>query len=220
MRNSSIFLILLSIAIISCSSSKNYYVESDYSQEKLNTSVLVVPLQSSWFEGNLTHTFGSLSGTAQTTFYNSFGSILSGKVNSDVKMIDSEQFYNADYFQPSKLKVGKDSLNVLLPTNTSNFNASEFNPEVVLLLDKFYFRKQTTSTPSSTYSGHEGSTKSYKLYFETNYVFWHTQKQKAIAWGNTNSSVDLSSPNSSDSVPYYEAITKAIEKLSKQGPII
>lgn len=220
MRFSLPILVLLTIGIIGCSSSQQYYIDPSYSENKVDASVLVVPLQSSWFEGNFTHTFGSLSGTGKTTFYNSLEPLLSEYIYSSVELIDAEQSFDNDMFYSSKLKLGNDSLDVILPKENSSFSMSEQQPQMVLFLDQYFFRKKQKTLSGSSYAGHEeGSTRTL-LYFETKYIFWDTSNNKPIAWGSTDSSVSLSSSGNVNSADYYKVLSQAVEKLSKRSPIM
>jgi hypothetical protein len=172
MRTSLPILAFLIVSIIGCSPAKNYYIDPVYSENKLQAEVLVLPLQRNWFEGNYSHTFGSLSGTAETTFYNSLEPLISENVYSRIQVIDQEQTFDEEMFQPAKLKIGKDSVNVMMPARRSNFSLSDFKPEIVLVLDQYFFRKRQKASSGSSYAGHEGGDPKTILYFETKYIYW------------------------------------------------
>lgn len=208
------------VSIIGCSTTQNYYIDPVYSENKVQAEVLVLPLQQNWFEGNYSHTFGSLSGTAETTFYNSLEPLISENVYSRIRVIDQEQTFDGKMFQPAKLKMGKDSVNVLMPANQASFNLSDYDPEIVLVLDQYYFRKRERTIGGSSYAGHEEGKPVTELYFETKYIYWDTNKHEAIAWGNTNSSLTLSSPADVGSSDYYQVLSDAMEKMATQGPLL
>jgi len=213
-------LVLLISTLLGCSSSKEYYIDPSYEKQKVDTSVLVLPLQRDWFQGNYTHTFGTLSGSAKTTFYNSMRPLLSRNLNSDIQMVDPNTSFNGEMFQSSMLKFGSDSLNVFVPDQQSNFNISGSQPEIILLLDKYFFRKKRKVFGSSSYAGHEEGTTKTVLQFETKYIYWDTKQQKPIAWGNTDSSVTLGkSPEVKDS-DYELVLSKAVDKMLKRSPIL
>lgn len=215
------FLVLITVSLLGCSSSKEFYLDPSYSEEKVNASVLVLPLQRDWFDGNLNHTFGSVSGQAKTAFYNSLEPLLSINLESSIEMIDSEQSFDDEMFEPTRLKNGEESLNVLLPKEYSTFNSSDDQPKIVLLLDQYYFLTEEKTTGNSTYGGHEEGITRTILYFETKYIYWHTEQKEAIAWGNTDSSVTLDKKtDNASSSDYYEVLSKAVEKMSKQGPLL
>lgn len=213
-------LVLLISTLVGCSSSKEYYIDPSYKEQKVDTSVLVLPLQRDWFQGNFTHTFGTLSGSAKTTFYNSMRPLLSRNLSSDIQMIDPGTSFNSKMFQHSMLKFGSDSLNVFVPDQQSNFSISGSQPEIILLLDKYFFRKKRKVFGSSSYAGHEEGTTKTVLQFETKYIYWDTKQQKPIAWGNTGSSVTLGkSPEVKDS-DYEMVLSKAVDKMLKRSPIL
>lgn len=219
MRTLSISLLVLFL-LSGCSSPRNFYVESDYSENKIDSNVLVVPIKRSWFPNNRSHTFGSLSGKGQTSFYNYFEDVLANKISSNVEMIPYEQHLDEKLFTSSKLEIGSDSIDVLLPTPDIKFESGDFDPEVVLLLDKYFFRKVMKRSGRASYAGREGGQKRYQLYFETNYIFWQIEKQKPIAWGTTSGITDLPSTGDANSQKYYQAILRAAEKISDQGPVL
>ncbi len=149
MRFSFLIFVILIASIIGCSTAKNYYIDPVYSENKVQAQVLVLPLQRNWFEGNFSHTFGSLSGTAENTFYNSLEPLISENVYSRIRVIDEEQTFDEEMFEPAKLKMGKNSVNVLIPASQSNFSLSDFKPEIVLVLDQYFFRKQQKASSGS-----------------------------------------------------------------------
>lgn len=213
-------LLLISLNLSGCSASKEYYVDPSYSEEKVNASVLVLPVQGDWFDGSLNHTFGSVSGQAKTTFYNTLEPLLSNNLESSVEMVDSEQSFDDEIFEQSTLNTGKDSIHVLIPIEQSTFNSADNQPEIVLLLDQYYFLTEEKTTGNSTYAGHEEGITRTILYFETNYIYWSTEQKKAIAWGNTDSAVTLDKTDNITTSDYYDVLSQAVEKISEQGPLL
>lgn len=214
-------IVLITANLLGCSPSQDFYVDPSFSEEKMDASVLVLPIQRDWFDQDLRHNFGSLSGQGKTSFYNSLGPLLSDKLQSSVEMVDSEQSFDDEMFTQKKLSSGVDSLNVLLPTEQSTFNSGNLQPEIVLILDQYYFLKEEKTTGNSSYGGHEEGITRTILYFETKYIYWHTEQKEAIAWGNTNSSVTLDkSTDDASSSDYYEVLSKAVEKMSDRGPLL
>ena len=192
------FLIFIITSLLGCSSSE-YYIDPAYSEEKVNTSVLVLPIQRDWFGGSFSHTFGSLSGQGKTTFYNSFEPLLSNSLESSIKMVDSDQSVDDEKFERTKMKFGEDSTNVLIPKEESTFDSSDFQPKIILVLDQYYFLQEEKTTGNSSYAGHEQGITRTVLYFETKYIYWDTEQRKAIAWGTTDSRVTVISAEPSPS---------------------
>lgn len=212
-------LVFMAVTLLGCSATKEYYIDPSYEDQKIDTSVLVLPLQRDWFQENYTHTFGTLSGSAKTTFYNSMQPLLAKNLNSDIQMVDPGTSFKSEMFQSSKLKFGSDSLNVYIPDRQSNFSLSGNQPEIILLLDKYFFRKKRKVFGSSSYAGHEEGTTKTVLQFETKYIYWNTKQQKPIAWGNTESSVTLGKSPEVTGSDYELVLSKAVDKMLKRSPI-
>lgn len=214
-------LVLIAANLLGCSSSQEFYIDPSYSEEKVNASVLVLPLQRDWFDQSLRHNFGSISGQGETSFYNSLGPLLSNHLQSSVEMIDPEQSFDGEMFEQTKLNSGKDSIDVLVPTEQSSFNSGDHQPEIVLLLDQYYFLTEEKTTGNSSYGGHEEGITRTILYFETKYIYWDTEQKEAIAWGNTDSSVTLDKKtDNASSSDYYDVLSKAVEKMSERGLLL
>lgn len=214
-------LVLITANLLGCSTSKEYHIDPAYSEEKMDASVLILPIQRNWFDQNVRHNFGSLSGQGETSFYNSLGPLLSDKLQSSVEMADPKQSFDDENFRQKKLDFGKDSVNVMLPTEQSTFNSANEQPEIVLILDQYYFLKEEQTTGNSSYAGHEEGITRTILYFETKYIYWNTEQKEAIAWGNTNSSVTLDKKtDKASSSDYHELLSKAVEKMSDRGPLL
>jgi hypothetical protein len=213
-------IVLVSATLLGCSTSKEYYIDPTYEKQKVDTSVLVLPLQRDWFQGQFTHTFGTLNGPGQTTFYNSMQPLLAKSLTSNIQMIEPGTSFDSKMFRSSKLKFGSDSLSVLIPDQQSNFSMSGSQPEIILLLDKYFFRKQRKAVGGSSYAGHEGGSTKTVLQFETKYIYWNTKQHKPIAWGNTASSVTLGKSPDVTNSDYELVLSKALDKMVKRSPIM
>lgn len=214
------YLIALSVLLISgCASSKDYYIEPELETQKKTSSILVVPIQQNWFENNYSHSFGKLSGNAKNIFYSSLENLMSDKLQSRIKMISEEQSYDGKLFKSTMLTFDNTSYQVMLPTDDLQFEMPEYKPELVLLLDQYFYFKRKEATGGLGYAGHEAKTQNI-LYFETKYIYWDTSKDKAVAWGNSFASKKVSNSESVDLEDYRQVLSKAVDKVIEQGPVL
>ena len=219
MRVQHYFLAIFIILLTSCASSKDYYIEPELAKDKKTSSVLVVPIQQSWFENNYSHSFGQLSGNARNIFYSSLESLMSDKLRSRIRMIDSDQYFDGKLFESTPLTFDGNSYKVMLPTDDVQFEMPEYKPEMVLLLDQYFYYKRKEATGGLGYAGHEAKTQNI-LYFETKYIYWDTINDKAVAWGNSYASKRVSDGPRVNLDDYREVLSKAVDKVIKQGPVL
>lgn len=205
--------VLIAVVLAGCSSSKNYYLEPEYQENKVNSSVTVLPVWRSWFGNFPYYNFGSLSGTGKNVFDSSLQPLFSEYLSSNVEAISSPGQIDTTNFTIANVNHEDQSFSIITPKENAKVSSSRF----VLLLDQFYFRqKSELSTNASSYAGHEGSVKRM-LYFVTKYAYWDTQTNKIVGWGTSNASTQISEkPEVSD---YAEVLSEAVQKIAKQGPI-
>lgn len=209
----------LVILVAGCSSSKDYFIEPELENQKKPSSILVVPIQQNWFENNYSHSFGKLSGHARNIFYSSLESLMSDKLRSRIKMINEDQNYDGTLFKSTLLPFGGNSYEVMLPTDDLQFEMPEYKPELVLLLDQYFYYKRKEATGGLGYAGHEAKTQNI-LYFETKYIYWDTSKNKAVAWGNSYASKKVSNSPKINPEDYRLVLSEAVEKVIQQGPVL
>lgn len=221
MRVQKYLIAFLVILFTACSTTKEYYLDPEFEQEKVSSSILIVPVQESWFEEkeNLSHTFGKLSGTAEKTFYTSLEKLMSQKLRSKIKMAGSDQTFKGDLFKSTILNSGNNSLQVMLPLDDKQFDLTGYEPEIVLLLDQFYYFKREQEVGGLGYAGHESKSQNL-LYFETKYMYWNTENSKPVAWGSSYASKKISGNQVLGLSDYREVLSKAMDKLIKQGPVL
>lgn len=211
-----VFIILL---LTGCASSKDYYIEPELENAKKPSSILVVPIQQAWFENNYSHSFGQLTGNARNIFYSSLENLMSDKLRSRIKMISEDQNYDGNLFKSTSLTFDGNSYNVMLPTDNIQFEMPEYKPEMVLLLDQYFYYKRKEATGGLGYAGHEAKTQNI-LYFETKYIYWDTSNNKAVAWGNSYASKKVSNSRVINLEDYREVLSKAVDKVIEQGPVL
>ncbi len=219
MRVQHYFLATFILLLVSCASSKDYYIEPELEKDKKLSSVLVVPIQQSWFENNYSHSFGQLSGNARNIFYSSLESLMSDKLRSRIRMIDEDQYFDGSLFESTPLTFDGNSYKVMLPTVDMQFEMPEYKPELVLLLDQYFYYKRKEATGGLGYAGHEAKTQNI-LYFETKYIYWDTINDKAVAWGSSYASKKVSDGPRVNLDDYREVLSKAVDKVIKQGPVL
>jgi hypothetical protein len=219
MRVHQYLFVSLILLLAGCSSSKDYYIEPELENAKKPSSLLVVPIQQSWFENNYSHSFGQLSGNARNIFYSSLEGLMSDKLRSKIRMIDKDQIYDGKLFKSTSLKFDGNSYKVMLPTDDLQFDMPEYKPELVLLLDQYFYYKRKEATGGLGYAGHEAKTQNI-LYFETKYIYWDTSNDKAVAWGSSYASKKVSNSPTVNLEDYRDVLSKAVDKVIKQGPAL
>lgn len=201
-----------------CNTLENYYIEPEYRNQKLSTSVLVLPIQKSWFPDNYSHIFGSLSESERSAFYSSLKFLLTEHLYSRLEVVGPEQMYPDTLFRPMNLTTGEQQFEVLIPRNQVQIESEGFDPRMLLILDRYYFSERQEQTGGSTYAGHEGKLKNY-LYFETDYVYWDSSQNRALAWGHINTSIPISEGQRIRYSNYLDLLSKAAELLTSRGPV-
>lgn len=219
MRVQHYFFAFILLLITGCATSKDYYIEPELENSKKTSSILVVPIQQSWFENNYSHAFGQLSGNARNIFYSSLENLMANKLRSRIKMVSEDQNYDGQLFKSTSLAFDGKSYNVMLPTDDIQFDMPEYKPEMVLLLDQFFYYKRKEATGGLGYAGHEAKTQNI-LYFETKYIYWDTSNDKAVAWGSSHASIKVSNSQVVNLEDYREVLSKAVDKVIDQGPVL
>ena len=205
--------------IAGCSTSKSFHIEPEYQKNKKTSSVLVLPIQRTWFQNNYTYTFGNVSGTGGKVFWESLENLLARNLKSMVEVPSRDATLDTGTFEATSLPFEAGETEVMIP-NLASGTDFEFNgrrADMVLLLDKFYYRKVREFVGGNSYAGHEGREKTF-LYFETKYVYWDAERKKIAAWGSTDASVTIG--QDAGYSDYLEALDKAVKKIAKNSPVI
>lgn len=212
-KNYLLIAVLLTAVIAGCSSSKNYYLEPEYQENKVNSSVTVLPVWRSWFGNFPYYNFGSLSGTGKNVFSSSIQSLFSEYLSSNVEAISSPSQIDTTNFTVANINREDQSFSIITPKDNARVSSTRF----ILLLDQFYFRqKSELSANASSYAGHEGSEQK-SLYFVTKYAYWDTETNKLVGWGTSQASKQISDkPKYSD---YAEVLSQAVREIAAQGPV-
>ncbi len=212
-KNYLLLAILFGVMLAGCSSSKNYYLEPEYQENKVNSSVTVIPVTRAFFTNFPYYSFGSLSGTGQSVFNSSLQPLFAQYAASSVETISSSAQIDTTNFTLTNLGDEEEMFEIIAPKENSKVSSSRF----VLLLDKFYFRQKVEQSPNSSgYAGHEGS-EQRMLYFVTKYAYWDTQNNKIVGWGEASTRTQISTePEVSD---YSQILSQAVQQIVKQGPI-
>lgn len=211
-----LFSLLVTFILASCSSSKNYYLQPDFKEKKVNSSVLVLPVWRSWFTSFPQHTFGSLTNTGKKVFESSLEPLFSRYTGNSAQTFISAPESDSTNFKISKLAIKGISIDVIIPKENAQINTQNSSTRFVVLLDQFYFRELEKKAMSSTYAGQETGPQEV-LYFETNYAYWDTENKKIVAWGKASKSELISkAPTESD---YSNLLSKAFKEIVNQGPV-
>lgn len=141
------------------------------------------------------------------------------QLRSSIQLFDTEKSLDGRLFSPVSLTSGKDSIQVMLPTDDAQLTLPEYQPRMVLILDQFYYRKKRETVGGSSYAGHEATTRNF-LYFETKYTYWDTETDKPIAWGSSAASKIIPSDEALSYPDYLEVLSKAVKKIVDQGPLL
>lgn len=208
--------LLITLFVSACSSSKNYYLEPEFKNSKTNGTVLIMPIDRFRF-GNFQHTFGSLSGDERTTFNSQLAPLFSQYANVRVSMLNEDEMVDTENFKISSLQTEDNMFETIIPAENANLSFSGEQPRFVLMLDQYYYRQKEEEVGGGSYAGHEPEIQR-TLYFETKYVYWDTTRKQPVGWGVSTASSEVSvTVTRSD---YVEVLSKAVRKIVNQGPIV
>lgn len=210
-------ILLLGLLISYCSTSQNYYLEPDFENEKIESSLFVIPVERSLFNGFEHYAFSALRGTEKTIFETSLSPYLSEFSNSNVKIMESKEPLDEEDFEIDSLETSESKFAVLLPKSGTQVLNNEETPRFVLLLDQFYFRALEKTIGGSSYAGHEGQSIRRTLVFETKYVYWDNEKREAVGWGVANADLNFQEEPSNED--YSKLLEQALEDIVKRGPL-
>ncbi|MDX1671929.1 MAG: hypothetical protein R3211_06280 [Balneolaceae bacterium] len=207
------------LLLAGCSTTRNYYIEPEYQKSKIRSSVLVLPIQREWFEDNYMHTFGSLSGNQKTAFYSSLRHLFSEQINSELYAVDPSKNFPDSLFMSTTLSTGASQFEAMVPRKNVKLEFEGVMPRIVLVLDQYFYREKSELSGGSSYAGHEAEVKNF-LYFETKYVYWDTEKGVPLAWGVSDAHIEMPAGESIGFQDYLAVLSKAVDKVAKQGPIL
>lgn len=205
--------------IAGCSSSKNFYIEPDYRNNKLNSPMLIVPIERDWFDNDTRHMFGHLSGNGKNMFYASIGALFSETFDSKLEVVDRNENISGSMFEPANLETGSLDFTVMVPRKETAIEKHDFSPRIILILDQYYFQQKEENISGSSYAGHEGEVQKF-LYFETKYVYWDIETDTPLAWGVSDAVIQVSRAKPPSNADYQRVLARAVHKIANQGPLI
>lgn len=210
-----LFLLLLSFAI-SCSSSAPYFIEPTYEETKSDLPVAVMPLQKEWFSENMHHNFGNLTSTQKRAFNSFLAPLFSENISSSVNVVGDDTSPDENNFKQVELRIGDSKFRTFIPNEDLDLGETENDSRFIILLDQYYFQEKVIEPTRSSYVATNSESKNF-LYFETKYVYWDKVKKMPVAWGTSNSSVQVN--NQIKFSEYSVVLGRAIKNIAKWGPV-
>lgn len=207
---------LIGLLLTSCTASQSYYIEPEFENEKMNTSLLILPIKDTFFDGFDAHTFSQLNPREQAAFDNNLAELISKNSGTKTQEIEGDKSLNKNDFSIDSLEISSGAIGILSPKKGVAIGGKS-SAQLVLILDQYYFRTVEQASGGSSYAGHEGTTTIKTLYFETNYLYWDNDSGQAIGWGSVESDLMLKEGLTEEA--YQDILDKALKKILKQGPI-
>ncbi len=204
-------LLAVLILLSSCSSSKNYFISSDYEDTVTDKEVLIVPVYREQFTETPKPIFGYLDSSQKAILESELEAFFNNKLNIPVKIFDDSRSFSSESFSLERATLNETEFFILKPQDEV-FSDSGF----VLFIDEFAFNTQTQEVRSSSYAGHGKSIKRI-LYFETKYSLWDNENKKIAAYGQFNTSKEVSSEVTEED--YASVIRTVLDDIAKSSPL-
>lgn len=209
MRNVCLLAVLFLLS--SCSSSKNYFISSDYEDTVTDKEVLIVPVYREQFTETPKPIFGYLNSSQKAILESELEAFFNNTLNIPVKIYDDSRSFSSDSFSLERATLNETEFFILKPQDEV-FSDSGF----ILFIDEFSFNTQTREVRSSSYAGHGKSIKRI-LYFETKYSLWDNVNKKIAAYGQFNTSKEVSSEVTEED--YASVIRAVLDDIAKSSPL-
>jgi len=199
------------ILFSTCSSSKNYFISSEYEEARADKEVLIVPVYREQFTETPKPLFGYLDSSQKSIFENELKNFFRDRLNVPVKIYEGDASFSREDFSMETVSLNESEFFILKPGN-------DLFPDTgyVLFIDEFMFNTQTQTVRSSSYAGH-GETTQKALYFETKYSLWDNEKKKIAAYGMFNTSKEISSEATEED--YANVIRNVLDDITKRSPL-
>lgn len=209
--------LLLITILAACSSSQPFYLDSDYREAKVESPVLILPLERHQFENFYEHTFGTLSGNEKRAFDTQLESLFRQYAGTTAYLNEDEELEKEE-FEILTLDMNGDSIELLVPKAGTDAVSAPGDVRFLLLLDQFTFREASETVGGSSYAGHEGSQEKSYLHFETKYVYWDRETEQPVGWGVARGKTEVGEGNIA-SEHYATVLSQAMERIAKNGPV-
>lgn len=213
-----LFVTLFSILFISCSGTTKHYISPEFTGTNNEEMVSLLVIEKDDFSERFPdHKFGELRINEQPIFkdrlLNLFKQATEANVSGEIHSIELDH----SSFAVREFTEGGTDLNFLAPSEGTTLQTNENQSRFVFLLDGFRFDSYEEYVGGDSYAGHEPEIIP-RLTFETNYLIWDNNVQKAIAWGTIDADkvIELARIQTI----YDSLIIESLEEMEQRSPFI
>lgn len=204
------------LLFISCNGNTNQFLLEDYSIDREDVSISVMPVVSDYhFSDYPDHVFGALRPQEQRVFNRDLGRVLAEQTRANVTGIVEPSAQVNNEFERREFPLSDDSFDAITPKQGQPFETESGRTRFVLILDQYFFTPYSAEVGGDSYAGHESEIEE-RLRFETNYVIWDTDLKDAVAWGKVNTTEQINFNNTRST--YVKLLNKAVERIVAVSP--
>ncbi|MBO6585824.1 MAG: hypothetical protein JJ953_06940 [Gracilimonas sp.] len=204
----------------SCSTTNSsQFLAPDYSKDNAvkNSTVTILPVEAEYFFNIFpNYVYGELKPNESHIFDYYLPFYIERNTDADVTSIFKGDSLNGSAFEMKELNLGTDEkMQIIGPKEETALNMEAIDSRFILILDQYNYQMYTIETGGGNYAGHEMH-KETRLKFETKYLIWDNELQKAAAWGKVNS-VKKYSVMDGDQV-YRNLLDDVLQKIIQKSP--
>jgi hypothetical protein len=208
--------IISSLFLLSCSGTTNQFIIEDYSVDRQEISIAMMPIESDFHFNNYPdHVYGALRPQEQRVFNQDLAGILGEYTGANVSGLLSSSVQVNNEFEMREFTLDESTFEAITPKKGQPLRIEASQSRFVLIFDQYFFTPYTVEVGGDSYAGHESKTEE-RLRFETNYVIWDNELRDAVAWGKVNSTEQINFSNTR--ATYIDILNKAIEKIVAVSP--
>ncbi len=203
-------LVLVSAAVISCSSTKSVYFEEGITKNSIKEPFHVVAIDNRWVEGASS---AALPTQLRNIFYDQLDNAFSNATPVPFETADHDDPKFDGKFKVSKLASGNNELEVYL---ASKEVLESLDKRYILFLENYEFSVKVNPSSGGGYAGME--TEALRtITFTSEFYVWDKEQNRAINWGKIKEESQVrNTPQESD---YRELLTKSAASLLQKSPI-
>jgi hypothetical protein len=211
-----LYIVTILLFFTSCSGTTNQFILEDYSVDRHEVSISVMPIESDFHFNNYPdHVFGALRPQEQRVFNQDLAGILAEYTGASVSGLLPSSVQVNNEFELREFTLNESSFEAITPKKGQPLNITSEQTRFVLIFDQYFFTPYTVEVGGDSYAGHESKTEE-RLRFETNYVIWDTDLRDAVAWGKVNTTEQINFSNTR--ATYVDILKNAIEIIVAVSP--
>ena len=211
-----IFALIICSVLISCSGTTKQYMSPDINGDNSNETVSLLVIDRNDFPAiDSDHRFGELRINEQPLFQQRlltlFREATGANVKSEMRALDVDQ----SSFRVREFTEGGTNLRFVAPASGTALKSDYESPRFVVMLDGFRFDRYEELVGGDSYAGHEPDVVP-RMKFETNYLIWDNDVQKAVAWGTIDSDSVIEIARIQEI--YEQLLLNSLQRMNRMSP--